>query len=71
MYVNFEIAALFPSLYSRVKKAAISKETFIWTPSSRFLYYLSSSKRLTQVILGKIKAPFGYKYQRWFLNDVG
>ena len=35
MCVYFEIAALFPSPYSRVKNAAFSKQTFIWTPSSR------------------------------------
>ena len=34
MYVSFEIATHFPSPHA-VKSAAISKQTHIWTPSSR------------------------------------
>ena len=43
MYVNFEIAALFPSLYSRVKKRGNFKTNIRLDSVESFLYYLSSS----------------------------
>ena len=43
MYVNFEIAALLPSPYSRVKKCAKFKTNIPLVSVDSFLYYLSSS----------------------------
>ena len=60
MYVNFEIAALFPSSFSRVKRAAISKQTFIWSPSNRSYIILAlacdmdSSSLVRKIFLGTI-----------------
>ena len=50
MYVSFEIAALFPSLYSRVtnrssdKTRQLQKQTFIWTPSSHSYIILALAR---------------------------
>ena len=46
MHVDFEIAALFPSPYSREKSAPISKQTFIPSPSSRSYIILALDKKL-------------------------
>ena len=43
MYVNFEIAALFPSPYSRVKKCGNFKINIHLDSVESLLYYLSSS----------------------------
>ena len=43
MYVNFEIAALFPSPYSRAKKSGKFKTNIYLVSVDSFLYYLSSS----------------------------
>ena len=78
MYVSFEIAALFPSLYSRVKSAEISKQTFIWTPSSLsyIILALSSlnlvSRRIKAVLavlfcINKIKAKIGSRVGNSFI----
>ena len=44
MYVNFEIAALFPSPCSRVKKRGNVKTKIHLDSVESFLYHLSSSK---------------------------
>ena len=43
MYVDFEITALFPSPYSRVKKSGNFKTNIHLESVESFLYYLSSS----------------------------
>ena len=43
MYVDFEITALFPSPYSRVKKRANFKTNIDLDSVESFLYHLSSS----------------------------
>ena len=46
MYVDFEIAALFPLPYSRVKKRANFKTNIHLDSVESFLCYLSSSKKI-------------------------
>ena len=43
MYVNLEIAALFPSLYSRVKKGGNFKTNINLDSVESFLYYPKAS----------------------------
>ena len=50
MYVDFEIAALFPSPYSRVKKRAKFKTNIHLDSVASFLYYLSSSDSFHAVL---------------------
>ena len=45
MYVNFEITAIFPLPYSRVKKRANFKTNIHLDSVESFLYYLSSTNR--------------------------
>ena len=45
MYVTFEIAALFPSPFSRVNKRGNFKTNIRLDSVESFLYYLSSSAR--------------------------
>ena len=47
MYVDFEIAAFFPSPYSRVKKRANFKTNIHLDSVESFIYYLSSNTSLT------------------------
>ena len=56
MYVNFETAALFSSLYRRVKRAAISKQTYIWTPQSCSYFVLALGSRFCVNEISKFRA---------------
>ena len=62
MYVDFEIAAHFPSLYSRVKKSANFKTNIHLDSVESFLYYLSSSCML-MIVCQKITKNIEPLYQ--------
>ena len=49
MYVNFEIAAVFPSPYSRVKRRANFKTNIHLDSVESFLYHLSSNSRISEI----------------------
>ena len=51
---NFEIAALFPSPYSRVKKGGNFKTNIHLDSVESFLYYLSSRRKLKFVSKGML-----------------
>ena len=68
MYVNFEIAALFPSPYNRVKKRGNFKTNTHMDSVESFLYYLSSSKAKTAAI-SKLEIFLTYRSHSCFLSS--